>query len=191
MNKCLGFLSSWSSCCSCIPLCRCHLTGALATACGDDTIRVFEEEPHSDPQQPTFTLTVQLARAHAQDVNCVAWNPKEPGLLASCSDDGEMAFWKYQRPEACWGHPYFPAWCSRNSTRKAYAPSANITTGHMIVYIFSVYILVPEDNILPFQKWQILAMRFLPRICKYVSPVLARQDSFVWHLVQNAPTSSR
>ncbi|XP_053257469.1 probable cytosolic iron-sulfur protein assembly protein CIAO1 [Podarcis raffonei] len=79
----------------------CQLTGALATACGDDAIRIFEEELHSDPHQPTFTLTVHMARAHSQDVNCVAWNPKEPGLLASCSDDGEMAFWKYQRPEVC------------------------------------------------------------------------------------------
>ncbi|XP_077662057.1 putative cytosolic iron-sulfur protein assembly protein CIAO1 isoform X1 [Eretmochelys imbricata] len=79
----------------------CRLTGALATACGDDAIRIFEEEPLSNPQQPTFALTAHMPRAHSQDVNCVAWNPKEPGLLASCSDDGEMAFWKYQRPEVC------------------------------------------------------------------------------------------
>lgn len=55
----------------------------------------------STPQQPTFSLTAHVPRAHSQDVNCVAWNPKEPGLLASCSDDGEIAFWKYQRPEVC------------------------------------------------------------------------------------------
>ncbi|XP_019363886.1 PREDICTED: probable cytosolic iron-sulfur protein assembly protein CIAO1 isoform X1 [Gavialis gangeticus] len=79
----------------------CRLTGALATACGDDAIRVFEEEPLAEPQQPTFALTAHVPRAHAQDVNCVAWNPAEPGLLASCSDDGEVAFWRYQRPECC------------------------------------------------------------------------------------------
>ncbi|XP_064353962.1 probable cytosolic iron-sulfur protein assembly protein CIAO1 [Dromaius novaehollandiae] len=79
----------------------CHLTGALATACGDDAIRVFEESSPAAPQQPTFSLAAHVARAHSQDVNCVAWNPKEPGLLASCSDDGEIAFWKYQRPEVC------------------------------------------------------------------------------------------
>ena len=78
---------------------RCSLTGALATACGDDAIRVFEEDSGSDPQQPTFSLTAHLPQAHSQDVNCVAWNPKQRGLLASCSDDGEVAFWKYQRPE--------------------------------------------------------------------------------------------
>lgn len=60
---------------------------------------MFEEDPGSDPQQPTFSLTAHLPQAHSQDVNCVAWNPKEQGLLASCSDDGEVAFWKYQRPE--------------------------------------------------------------------------------------------
>ncbi|KAF4016073.1 hypothetical protein G4228_007578 [Cervus hanglu yarkandensis] len=77
----------------------CQLTGALATACGDDAIRVFEEDPGSDPQQPTFSLTAHVPQAHSQDVNCVAWNPKERGLLASCSDDGELAFWKYQPSE--------------------------------------------------------------------------------------------
>ncbi|NXG67060.1 CIAO1 protein, partial [Hemiprocne comata] len=34
----------------------CHLTGALATACGDDAIRVFEESPGCPPGQPTFNL---------------------------------------------------------------------------------------------------------------------------------------
>uniref|UniRef100_A0A8C9BPJ2 Probable cytosolic iron-sulfur protein assembly protein CIAO1 n=1 Tax=Phocoena sinus TaxID=42100 RepID=A0A8C9BPJ2_PHOSS len=77
----------------------CQLTGALATACGDDAIRVFEEDPGSDLQQPTFSVTAHVPQAHSQDVNCVAWNPKERGLLASCSDDGELAFWKYQPSE--------------------------------------------------------------------------------------------
>ncbi|KAM4037875.1 putative cytosolic iron-sulfur protein assembly protein CIAO1 [Anomaloglossus baeobatrachus] len=76
-----------------------HLTGAIATACGDDAIRIFEEDSDSDAGQPTFSLTAHMPRAHSQDVNCVAWHPKEPGFLASCSDDGEMAFWQYQRPE--------------------------------------------------------------------------------------------
>lgn len=77
---------------------RCHLTGALATACGDDAIRVFEE---GTGQEPSFSLAAHVPRAHAQDVNCVAWSPVEPGLLASCGDDGDIAFWRYQRPEGC------------------------------------------------------------------------------------------
>lgn len=92
---------SWRGSPQCCVPSRCHLTGALATACGDDAIRVFEESTSSDPHQPTFVLAAHVPRAHSQDVNCVAWNPKEPGLLASCSDDGEIAFWKYQRPEIC------------------------------------------------------------------------------------------
>uniref|UniRef100_A0AAY4EQQ5 Probable cytosolic iron-sulfur protein assembly protein CIAO1 n=1 Tax=Denticeps clupeoides TaxID=299321 RepID=A0AAY4EQQ5_9TELE len=74
----------------------CRLTGAMVTACGDDGIRVFKEEVTSDPDQPLFSMSVHVAKAHSQDVNCVAWNPKEPGLLASCSDDGEIAIWSYK-----------------------------------------------------------------------------------------------
>ncbi|NXT29704.1 CIAO1 protein, partial [Syrrhaptes paradoxus] len=48
----------------------CHLTGALATACGDDAIRVFEESASCDPRQPTFSLAAHIPRAHSQDVNC-------------------------------------------------------------------------------------------------------------------------
>ncbi|XP_048835971.1 probable cytosolic iron-sulfur protein assembly protein ciao1 [Brienomyrus brachyistius] len=74
----------------------CRLTGVLATACGDDSIRVFREDAASDPQQPTFFLSTHVPQAHRQDVNCVSWHPKEAGLLASCSDDGDIAIWNYQ-----------------------------------------------------------------------------------------------
>lgn len=78
----------------------CHLTGAVATACGDDAVRVFEEVTPASPGCPvTFSLAAHVPRAHAQDVNGVAWHPREPGLLASCGDDGDIAFWRYQRPE--------------------------------------------------------------------------------------------
>ncbi|XP_067083775.1 probable cytosolic iron-sulfur protein assembly protein ciao1 [Osmerus mordax] len=74
----------------------CPLTAALATACGDDGVRVFKEEVTSDPEQPEFSLSAHVARAHNQDVNCVSWHPKETGLLVSCSDNGEIAMWRYQ-----------------------------------------------------------------------------------------------
>ncbi|TTL41554.1 putative cytosolic iron-sulfur protein assembly protein ciao1 [Bagarius yarrelli] len=73
----------------------CHLTGALATACGDDGVRVFREEAASEAEQPVFNVSAHVSKAHSQDVNCVAWNPKEAGLLATCSDDGEIAIWNY------------------------------------------------------------------------------------------------
>lgn len=75
---------------------RCRLTGALVTACGDDAVRVFKEEETSDPDQPVFSMVAQMVKAHCQDVNCVAWNPKEAGLLASCSDDGDIAIWRFK-----------------------------------------------------------------------------------------------
>ncbi|XP_053822481.1 probable cytosolic iron-sulfur protein assembly protein CIAO1 [Vidua chalybeata] len=78
----------------------CHLTGAVATACGDDAVRVFEEVAPASPGSPvTFGLAAHVPRAHAQDANGVAWHPREPGLLASCGDDGDVAFWRYQRPD--------------------------------------------------------------------------------------------
>jgi len=72
----------------------CHLTGDIATACGDDTIRIFRESVPSEPNNPTFDMVASIPKAHTQDVNCVAWNPKIPGLLASCSDDCSIKLWK-------------------------------------------------------------------------------------------------
>ncbi|KAG7489232.1 putative cytosolic iron-sulfur protein assembly protein CIAO1 [Solea senegalensis] len=77
----------------------CKLTGALATACGDDGVRVFKEDESSDRDQPIFSLAAQVKKAHDQDVNCVAWNPQEAGLLATCSDDGDIAIWRFQEEE--------------------------------------------------------------------------------------------
>lgn len=97
MSKAEIFVHSWIShknpLATCLPS-RCGLTGALATACGDDAVRVFREEDTTDPDQPVFYLAAQLNKAHSQDVNCVTWNPKRAGLLASCSDDGEIAIWQ-------------------------------------------------------------------------------------------------
>lgn len=80
-------------------LSRCQLTGALATACGDDGVRVFKEDESGDPDQPVFSLAAQVTKAHSQDVNCVSWSPKEPGLLASCSDNGEIAIWRFHEED--------------------------------------------------------------------------------------------
>lgn len=67
-----------------------HIDGSLVTACGDDCIRVFKENEPSDRNQPSFCLVTTARKAHSQDVNSVAWNPKVQGLLASCSDDGHV-----------------------------------------------------------------------------------------------------
>jgi len=70
-------------------------TGLLVTACGDDIIRIFKEDSDCDPHQPNFTMICSIDNAHAQDVNCVQWNPTIPGQLASASDDSSVKIWFY------------------------------------------------------------------------------------------------
>lgn len=79
-----------------ILLFRCNNTGAIATACGDDNIRLFMQEMTSDPDEPSFSLVETIHKAHTEDVNSVKWNRKQPGLLASCSDDGDIQLWKFE-----------------------------------------------------------------------------------------------
>ncbi|KAK2158402.1 hypothetical protein LSH36_171g07023 [Paralvinella palmiformis] len=74
----------------------CNNTGAIATACGDDNIRLFMQEMTSDPDEPSFSLVETIHKAHTEDVNSVKWNRKQPGLLASCSDDGDIQLWKFE-----------------------------------------------------------------------------------------------
>ncbi|ESO90048.1 hypothetical protein LOTGIDRAFT_233882 [Lottia gigantea] len=69
-------------------------TGHLVTACGDDAIRIFAEDSCSSKNEPKFNLVTTVTHAHAQDVNAVAWNPKIPTLLASCSDDTTIKLWR-------------------------------------------------------------------------------------------------
>lgn len=70
---------------------RCKSTGFIASAGGDDAIRIFAEESSSgDEDQPSFSL---VATANTFEVNSVSWNPAVPGLLASCSDNGDVQLW--------------------------------------------------------------------------------------------------
>lgn len=73
------------------------MTGLIATAGGDNTIRIFREEPPVQADSPpTFTLIVAHSEAHEQDVNRLSFHPKEPGLLTSCSDDGTIKLWRIE-----------------------------------------------------------------------------------------------
>lgn len=72
----------------------CKLTGLIATACGDDHIRIFKEAEDSNKNEPIFELEAKIL-AHKQDVNAVKWNPVVPGLLLSTSDDGDLKLWKF------------------------------------------------------------------------------------------------
>ncbi|GFV00321.1 probable cytosolic iron-sulfur protein assembly protein CIAO1 homolog [Trichonephila clavipes] len=72
----------------------CPITDMIATACGDNCIRVFKEAPDSNQNSPTINLIVTEKDTHDQDVNSLHWNPKVPGLLASGSDDGSVRLWQ-------------------------------------------------------------------------------------------------
>ncbi|ELW62371.1 hypothetical protein TREES_T100014180 [Tupaia chinensis] len=78
--------------------------GVLASASYDDTVTLYREEGAlATALMPSTaahsSLTAHEQQAHFLNVIHVAWNPKEPGLLASCNGDGEMAFWKYRQLE--------------------------------------------------------------------------------------------
>lgn len=74
----------------------CRQTGFIATACGDNAVRVFKDVSGPGPDEPvSFALVAVAHCAHSQDVNGVAWNPKIRGLLASVSDDGSAKLWRW------------------------------------------------------------------------------------------------
>ena len=81
----------------------CHLTDLIATACADNSIHIFrfadDGSINNDLDKPALTQLVHQQNAHEQDCNSVAWNPKVPGLLASCSDDGTIKLWKFNEDE--------------------------------------------------------------------------------------------
>ncbi len=58
----------------------------LATAGGDNHVRVLAGSAPFQVLADSGSL--------ASDVNCVRWNPKEAGLLASCGDDRVVRIWR-------------------------------------------------------------------------------------------------
>ena len=44
---------------------------------------------------PFLFLDVEVPKAHDGDVNCVAWNPTRPSILASAGDDFTVKLWRY------------------------------------------------------------------------------------------------
>lgn len=65
----------------------------LASACGDDRIRIFRAEDES----LLHWECVADELAHNGDVNCVAWGPSQGNrtLLASGGDDGAVVLWEF------------------------------------------------------------------------------------------------
>ncbi|MCO5593973.1 hypothetical protein L7F22_047992 [Adiantum nelumboides] len=72
--------------------------GFIATAAGDDCIRIFSEDSNDkttlDSGSPTYKMLLRKEKAHSTDVNCVRWHPQESSLLASAGDDSTVKVWR-------------------------------------------------------------------------------------------------
>jgi len=66
------------------------LAGRLVSAGGDDAIRIFSE------REEDWECELTEYNAHEMDVNCVRWNPKDPSVLVSCSDDETAKIWRIE-----------------------------------------------------------------------------------------------
>ena len=70
--------------------------GLIATGGADDAVRVFRAAPLGGGGGGGAPAREAEARgAHAGDVNCVRWHPREP-LLATAGDDGEVRLWRWE-----------------------------------------------------------------------------------------------
>lgn len=59
----------------------CKETGLIATACGDDIIRIFKEAPNSNRNEPIFDMIHAEYHAHVNDVNAVKWCHTHQNIL--------------------------------------------------------------------------------------------------------------
>lgn len=71
------------------------VNGLIASGAGDDCIRIFSASSYDAPEESqSYELVHKHEKAHASDVNCVQWHPKDPRLLASAGDDGVVRIWE-------------------------------------------------------------------------------------------------
>jgi cytosolic iron-sulfur protein assembly protein CIAO1 len=61
----------------------------IASAGADNQLKIFKVELESK----SFALVKEID-AHTEDINCVAFSPVDPNVLATCSDDMEIKLWK-------------------------------------------------------------------------------------------------
>ncbi|KAH9868192.1 hypothetical protein J1614_007264 [Plenodomus biglobosus] len=66
-----------------------HGKGRLATAGGDNNVRLWNVESHGDQRKVTYLSTLVK---HTQAVNVVRWCPRGE-MLASAGDDGNVLLW--------------------------------------------------------------------------------------------------
>lgn len=71
--------------------------GVVAAGGGDNSLRCYAPAPN-DPTQ--WRQIGAVEGAHEDDVNCVAWHPKETHSIATCSDDGSVKIWSVAPADA-------------------------------------------------------------------------------------------
>ncbi len=96
--------SKWHSICR-LPISDCRwplytvswssVTGLIAVGSGDNAIRIYRIAC-ADAQASLELVATQLG-AHEQDVNCVAWHPEDPTMLASAGDDAMVKLWTVEQ----------------------------------------------------------------------------------------------
>lgn len=69
----------------------------FATCGADDAVRIFWQRQGAPLQ---FEAAYTHARAHAGDVNCVRWHPRDPSLLFTAGDDALGKLWRWGVPAA-------------------------------------------------------------------------------------------
>eukprot|EP00215_Chloropicon_roscoffensis_P000483 CAMPEP_0198466996 /NCGR_PEP_ID=MMETSP1456-20131121/4373_1 /TAXON_ID=1461544 ORGANISM="Unidentified sp., Strain RCC1871" /NCGR_SAMPLE_ID=MMETSP1456 /ASSEMBLY_ACC=CAM_ASM_001119 /LENGTH=351 /DNA_ID=CAMNT_0044192977 /DNA_START=222 /DNA_END=1273 /DNA_ORIENTATION=+ len=74
-------------------------SGLIATGMADNSISLLQaEKAEGSPEDPgasrqVLKLVKEIRGAHDGDVNCVRFNPKDPGVLASAGDDEVVKVW--------------------------------------------------------------------------------------------------
>jgi WD40 repeat protein len=83
LHKCPIYSIDWS-----------HTTGYIATGGGDNSIVICRQGIAEDD---LLHIEATFPEAHANDVNCVRWNPREEysQILVSTGDDGLIKLWKF------------------------------------------------------------------------------------------------
>jgi len=80
-------------------------------------------------RKETGTLVEVLSGHGKGNVNAVAWNPKEVGMFASCSDDGSIRIWEAPPPGLEDSSPSSGATRDFDGLRKAASPTRS-SNGH-------------------------------------------------------------
>lgn len=74
----------------------CRSSDTLVSASGDNALAFYaRSKENSSGQEDIFSCVDKFGQSHSCDINSVAWNQNQPGLLASAGDDCIIKLWKY------------------------------------------------------------------------------------------------